>query len=114
MDNIWGSEFLVCDYNDFTRYGHFAYMPMPGGDRAAEEPWRMGLALLYQAFGNHMFDLDIPLLRSVDARKAGQITEAIDKKINCPLTSGAGRLFDAVAAITGICVNMPCFMPKHP
>ena len=76
--HIWGSEFLVCDYNEFTRYGHFDYMPMPGGDRAAEEPWRMGLSLLYQAFGSQMFDLDIPMLRSLDARKAGKLIEAIE------------------------------------
>jgi hydrogenase maturation protein HypF len=103
--NIWGSEFLICDYQDFTRKSHFSYMPMPGGDKAAEEPWRMGLSLLYQAFGDHFFNLDIPLIKSIDRRKAAQLKEAIDKKINCPLTSGAGRLFDAVAAITGICLN---------
>ncbi len=103
--HIWGSEFLVCDYNEFTRHGHFDYMPMPGGDRAAEEPWRMGLSLLHQAFGSQMFDMDIPMLRSVDAGKAWKLIEAINKKINCPLTSGAGRLFDAIAAISGICIN---------
>jgi hydrogenase maturation protein HypF len=103
--NTWGSEFLVCDYNSFTRHGYFSYMPMPGGDRAAEEPWRMGLSLLYQAFGNNMFDLNIPLFRLMDNKKAIRLTEAIEKKINCPHTSGAGRLFDAIAAISGICVN---------
>jgi len=103
--NTWGSEFLVCDYHGYTRQNHFAYMPMPGGDRAAEEPWRMGLSLLYQAFGDQLYDLDIPLLKAMDLKKARLITEAIAKSINTPLTSGAGRLFDAVSGITGICVN---------
>ena len=103
--NTWGSEFLVCDYKGYTRRNHFAYMPMPGGDRAAEEPWRMGLSLLYQAFGDLLFDLDIPLIHSIDLNKARLITEAISKNINAPLSSGAGRLFDAVASITGICIN---------
>jgi hydrogenase maturation protein HypF len=103
--NTWGSEFLVCDYTGYTRHSHFAYMPMPGGDRAAEEPWRMGLSLLYQAFGDQLFDLDIPLIHSVNLKKAKLITEAISKNINAPLSSGAGRLFDAVASITGICIN---------
>lgn len=103
--NIWGSEFLVCDYKGYTRRNHFAYLPMPGGDRAAEEPWRMGLSVLYQAYGDQMYDLDIPLMRSVDLKKAKLITEAISKNINVPLSSGAGRLFDAVASITGICVH---------
>jgi len=102
---IWGSEFLVCDYHDFTRHGHFSYLPMPGGDKAAEEPWRMGLSLLYQTFGNQLFDLDIPFLSLIDMSKATRLIEAIDKNINCTHTSGAGRLFDAVAAITGISVK---------
>jgi hydrogenase maturation protein HypF len=103
--NIWGSEFLVCDYKGYARRNHFAYMPMPGGDRAAEEPWRMGLSLLYQAFGDQLFDLDIPLIHSLNLKKARLITEAISKNINSPVSSGAGRLFDAVASITGICMN---------
>jgi hydrogenase maturation protein HypF len=103
--NTWGSEFLVCDYKNYTRRSHFAYMPMPGGDRAAEEPWRMGLSLLFQTFGDRLFDLDIPFVRSANLTKARLITEAISKNINSPLSSGAGRLFDAVASITGICIH---------
>ena len=103
--NSWGSEFMVCDFNDFTRHNHFAYMPMPGGDRASEEPWRMGISLLYQSFGKAMLNLDLPILRLVSRTKILAVTEALEKDINCPLSSGAGRLFDAVAAITGICVN---------
>ncbi len=103
--NIWGSEFLVCDYKAYTRRDHFTYMPVPGGDRAAEEPWRMGLSLLYQAFGEQLYDLDIPFIHSIDLKKARLITEAISKNINTPLSSGAGRLFDAVAGITGICTH---------
>ncbi len=103
--NTWGSEFLVCDYKGYVRRNHFAYMPMPGGDRAAEEPWRMGLSLLYQSFGDHLYDLDIPFIRSIDQKKARLITGAISKNINAPLSSGAGRLFDAIAGITGICTD---------
>jgi hydrogenase maturation protein HypF len=103
--HIWGSEFMVCDFEGFKRHAHFAYMPMPGGDRASEEPWRMGLSLLYQAFGEAMIDLDLPLLRMIDKRTTERTVESIVKNINCPLTCGAGRLFDAVAAITGMCVK---------
>ncbi|MBN1158274.1 MAG: carbamoyltransferase HypF [Bacteroidales bacterium] len=102
---LWGSEFLVCDYHDFERYCHFEYMVMPGGDKAAEEPWRMGISLLYQAFGLDIPDTGLPIIRNIGMERIGQLTEAIDKKINCPLSSGAGRLFDAVAAITGICLH---------
>jgi hydrogenase maturation protein HypF len=103
--NSWGSEFMVCDYNRFERYSHFAYMPMPGSDRASEEPWRMGLSMLYQAFGDDLFNMDLPLLKSIDHGMLLKITASLKKGINCPLSSGAGRLFDAVAAITGICIH---------
>jgi hydrogenase maturation protein HypF len=103
--NTWGSEFLVCDYKGYTRRNHFAYMPMPGGDLAADEPWRMGLSLLHQAFGDQLFTLDIPFVHSINQKKARLVTEAISKNINSPLSSGAGRLFDAVASITGICMD---------
>jgi hydrogenase maturation protein HypF len=103
--NIWGSEFLVCDYQEYIRMGHFEYMSMPGGDKASEEPWRMGISLLKQTYGDSFLELDLPFLKTIGREKAGLIAEAISKKINCPLSSGAGRLFDAVAAITGICLH---------
>ena len=101
----WGSEFMVCDYLGYDRKGHFEYMAMPGGDSAAEEPWRMGLSLLYKAYGQSMFDLDLPIFKSVDNKIIALVTGAIHKQINSPLSSGSGRLFDGVAAITGVCIH---------
>jgi hydrogenase maturation protein HypF len=103
--HTWGSEFLVCDYAGFTRMAHFSYMPMPGGDHAAEEPWRMGLSLLFQTFGDSLLSLDLPFLEQAGRQKAAAVVQALTKNINCPLSSGAGRLFDAIAAITGTCVH---------
>lgn len=100
---IWGSEFLVCDYHESTRKGHFDDMALPGGDRASEEPWRMGLSLLYQAYGRDLFNLELPLLQHIDRSLVTTVVEAMEKRINSPLGSGAGRLFDGVAAIMGIC-----------
>ncbi|MFC2168054.1 carbamoyltransferase HypF, partial [Acidobacteriota bacterium] len=71
----------------------------PGGDLAAKEPWRMALSYLRDAFG------DVPLegiLKEVEEKKIKGVSNAIEKKINSPLTSSAGRLFDAVSAILGI------------
>jgi hydrogenase maturation protein HypF len=65
----------------------------------------MGLSLLYHAFGEGMHELDLPVIRNTDHEKIKRITEAIRKRINCPLSSGAGRLFDAIAAITGVCIH---------
>jgi hydrogenase maturation protein HypF len=103
--HIWGSEFMVCDYENFKRYAHFAYMPVPGGDRISAEPWRMGVSLLWQAFGSGLQSLELPVLKLIGHEKTGRIVEALEKGINCPLSSGAGRLFDAVAAVTKLCVN---------
>jgi hydrogenase maturation protein HypF len=103
--NIWGSEFMTCDFAKFERHCHFSYMPLPGGDKAAGEPWRMGISLLYQAFGIKFRELDIPFVKTINRKVLDGIVNSIEKKINCPLSSGAGRLFDGVAAITGICLN---------
>lgn len=103
--NTWGSEFMVCDLNEYKRRAHFSYMPMPGGDIAALEPWRMGLSLLYQAFEGNISGLDLPVIKALSPDKVSRVAEAIARNINCPLTSGTGRLFDAVAAITGICMH---------
>ncbi len=101
--NIWGSEFMVCDHTRYERHAHFAAMPMPGGDKASENPWRMGLSLLYQAFGEGIFNLDLPFLHRIGKTRIQPITGALRQNINSPLSTGAGRLFDAVAAITDIC-----------
>lgn len=101
--NIWGSEFMVCDFKKYTRITHFDYLPLPGGDKAADEPWRMAVSYLYNTYGEEFLNLELPLFNSVPKDKIRLIIEAISKKMNCPLTSGAGRLFDAVASISGIC-----------
>lgn len=104
-DNIWGGEFLIADLKDFKRYSHFEYIPLPGGDKAVDEPWRMAFSYLYKYFGDD-FDYDsIPLFRTIDDVKMKMVREAVDKRINSPLSSGAGRLFDAVSAILGLCAT---------
>ncbi|MFH2095274.1 MAG: Sua5/YciO/YrdC/YwlC family protein, partial [Bacteroidota bacterium] len=101
--NIWGGEFLFAGYEDFERFAHFSYLPIPGGDIATSETWRTGLSILYSVFGTKLFGLNIPFVKNLDKTKADFIISAIDKNINCPLSSSAGRLFDAISAITCIC-----------
>ncbi len=101
--NIWGGEILVCDYQSFESVGHFDYVPMPGGDKASKEPWRMGVAYLYKYYGRDFLDLNIPFVKNLDLIKTELLLLGIDTGINSPLTSSCGRLFDAVAAIMGIC-----------
>ena len=100
--HIWGAEVMRADYLDFEGLIHFEYIPLPGGDKAAREPWRMGISYLYRCFGEELYDLQIPLVQAFSRKEIGNITTMIDQKINSPLASSAGRLFDAVAAITGL------------
>ncbi len=100
---IWGGEFFIADLNIFERYSHFDYIPMPGGDLVTKEPWRTGVSYLYSIYGREFLDLNLPFLQDIPKDKLNLILMAIDKKLNCPESSSAGRLFDAVAAISGIC-----------
>ncbi len=111
--HIWGSEFLVCDLNDFTRITHFDYIPLPGGDSAAEEPWRTAVSFLYKVYGKEFLSLGLPFLNHLDPDKIALIIQMIDKKVNCPLSSGAGRLFDCVASLLDL-VQVATFQAEGP
>jgi len=99
---IWGGEILIANIEKFYRAAHFAYVPMPGSTAAIKEPWRMAVSYLYDAFGDKFWDLDLPLLKEMDTIKVKIMVDMVNKKINSPLTSSLGRLFDGIAAITGI------------
>jgi hydrogenase maturation protein HypF len=100
---IWGAEFFVCDFNDFQRISHFEYIPLPGGDKVTEEPWRTAVSMLYKYYGNAFRNLNLEFLNGIPTDKIDIIISAIDNKLNCPESSSAGRLFDAVSALTNIC-----------
>jgi hydrogenase maturation protein HypF len=101
--NTWGGEFFVADSSDFTRFTHFDYVPMPGGDKVVEEPWRMAFSYLFKYFGDTLVYDSIPVFRSLDNQKLVLVKEMIQTGVNSPLSSGAGRLFDAVSALIGLC-----------
>ena len=102
-ENIWGGEFMIADLKGFIRFTHFDYVPMPGGEKAIDEPWRMAFSYIYKYFGDNFDYASVPLFNSIENKKLTLVKEMIVKKINSPLTSGAGRLFDAVSAILGLC-----------
>ncbi len=96
---IWGGEFMIADWRRFKRVAHFEYIPMPGGAAAIKKPYRMALGYLYSLLG----DIELPVpLQNLKPAELDIIKRQIHQKINCPLTSSVGRLFDAVAAITGV------------
>jgi hydrogenase maturation protein HypF len=99
---VWAGEVLVAEKADFQRVAHLGYVPMPGGDAAIREPWRMAVGYLHQAFGNRFQDLDLPLLGGIDAEALHVTTRMIKGQFNSPPTSSAGRLFDGVSALIGL------------
>jgi hydrogenase maturation protein HypF len=94
---IWGGEFLIATPADFRRAGHLAPVPMPGGAAAIRQPWRMAAAYL-DAAGLDGAVAGLEVTRRNAARWETIIAMA-RRRFNAPLTSSAGRLFDAVAAI---------------
>ena len=92
---LWGSEFLVAGRGGFRAGGPFLDFPLPGGESAIRDVWKIGLSLLYQRYGDNY-----PVMER-DESSAGVI-EIIKKNINSPLTCSIGRIFDGVAAILGI------------
>ncbi len=99
---IWGGEVLLADYIGFERTAHFDYVPMPGGAKAIREPWRMAVAYLAHHWGREFLSLPIPFVRQLDKREVGTILQMLARKVNSPMTSSCGRLFDAVAALVGL------------
>jgi hydrogenase maturation protein HypF len=96
---IWGGEFLLADYAGYQRAFHLAYVPLPGGDRAVREPWRVALAWLAHAGLDWADDLPPVLAAAPEARRVvGHLLESP----RTPATSSMGRLFDAVAALAGV------------
>jgi hydrogenase maturation protein HypF len=97
---IWGGEFLIAGLAGFERAGHLAPVPMPGGEAAIRQPWRMAAAYLDAAFaGGPPDSLDVA---ARNQRLWPHVLTLARRGLNSPVTSSAGRLFDAVAAILGV------------
>jgi len=101
---VWGGEFLLVTQDTFSREGLFRTFPLPGGDPAIREPRRAAVGLLYEMMGTAVFehgDLLAPF--GFDKAELEVLRNMLVKDINAPRTSSAGRLFDAVAALLGLC-----------
>jgi hydrogenase maturation protein HypF len=100
---LWGGEFLLGDAADYTRVAHLRPFRLPGGEAAIKEPGRLALALLWELYGEEaLARVDLPSMaafRSVDRGLFGQM---LRRGTNAPVTTGAGRLFDAIAALIGL------------
>ncbi len=102
---VWGGELLAGGYENFRRLGHLAPAPMPGGEAAVREPWRMALAWLMGMDESVMRDGHALLSQGPSApnqKSQDNILQLASSGVNSPLTSSMGRLFDAVAALAGL------------
>jgi hydrogenase maturation protein HypF len=100
--NAWGGEFLIANSTQFKRFGHLQYFVLPGGEKAIHEPWRIGVSLLKQAYGQAWPEIASRLHLAPDQTDFELLDKIIETKLNSPLSSGLGRLFDGVAAIMGL------------
>ncbi|MBA2395789.1 MAG: carbamoyltransferase HypF, partial [Ktedonobacteraceae bacterium] len=99
---VWGCEILAADLTGFERLAHLTYVPLPGGEQAVRQPWRMAATYLAQVYGDAFQELDIPFVHQLDHSKWRALSQMAARGLNSPLTSSLGRLFDAVAALIGL------------
>ncbi len=100
-NSAWGGELLRVEGKEFERIGHLRTLPLPGGDRAAQEPWRMAAAVL------HELERDDEIMRRyANELGASTVRSMLQRNINCPRTSSMGRAFDAAAGLLGLCHKM--------
>jgi hydrogenase maturation protein HypF len=96
---VWGGEILVADFRGFERAAHLAYVPMPGGDLAVREPWRMAASHLYAAFGADWPRHAPSLFAEISPAKRMLLEQQLRDPQRLPQTSSCGRLFDAVSSL---------------
>ena len=101
---IWGGEFLLADLHGFERVGYLCHICLPGGEMAIKEPWRIAVGLIKSIFGDRAMDYleRLGFTEKYTSSLIENIFKLMKLREYSPLSSGAGRLFDAVSAILGI------------
>ncbi|MEJ2341476.1 MAG: carbamoyltransferase HypF [Gemmatimonadales bacterium] len=102
-DRVWGAEFLLADLEDYLRVGQLRYAPLPGGDLVARRPWRAALGYLSLAPESpEAADALRFALQGIPGRRLAVAEAQIQRRLNAPLASSMGRLFDAASAVLGV------------
>ncbi len=116
-DTIWGGEFLIADYRGYRRVGSLKPVAMPGGAQAVREPWRNTLAQILAIMSWEAFEAGFsgtPLHRHLATKPIRAVASMLAARVNAPLASSAGRLFDAVAGALGIAADMQRYEGEAP
>lgn len=99
---VWGGEILLVHDQAFRRVAHLRPFTLPGNAKAVREPRRVALALLYEMLGERAFELDLPSLHSFSDSERSMLKTMLPKRVNSPVTTSMGRLFDAFASLLGV------------
>lgn len=99
---VWGCEVLLADLRGFQRVGHLRYIPLPGGDLAAEQTFRPAMSALIDTFGDEAMAVAKSIGLKAEPEQLAGVAEMIHAGVNCPSTSSLGRWFDAAAAMAGV------------
>ncbi len=99
---VWGGEFLLTDEAGFSRVASFRKFRLPGSAAAVKEPRRAALGVLYEIIGNSAFEKDSAPILSFSKQERSLLAQMLQKGIQSPRTSSVGRLFDAVASLSGL------------
>ena len=99
---VWGGEFLHVTSDGMRRAAHFRTFRLPGNEQAVREPRRVALSILYETFGDDVWSLNLPSIAAFSASELRVLRPMLERGVNAPVTSSAGRLFDAIASLAGI------------
>ncbi len=101
---IWGGEFLKGNEKEMERVAHFKTFPLPGSGQAVKEPRRTALGLLFEAFADDLSQIEwLSTFKAFSSQEKSLIIQMLQSNFNSPLTSSAGRLFDALSSLVGLC-----------
>ena len=100
---VWGGEFLLVKGKGYHRLARLRPFPLPGGEQAVREPRRAALGLLWTLCGEESLTLNLPTLNAFTPTELKVLEQMLRQGVNAPLTSSAGRLFDAAASLLGLC-----------
>lgn len=102
---VWGGEFLLLDHKHYSRFAYLKPFPLPGGEAAVKDCRRSAFGALWSIYKEQISEQKLDFLESFDEQQISLLIQMLSKKLNSPLSSSAGRLFDIVSGLLGLCTT---------